>query len=62
MKVLNEKEKESISKGKCPDCKGQLLKGPHGGVAINVKCKDCENIFNIAQSGNTILFAERIVL
>ena len=35
------------NQGKCPDCGGQLLKGPRGGAAINVMCEKCRHEFNI---------------
>ncbi len=31
----------------CPDCGGCLfLEGPHGGLSVNFKCKNCGSEFN----------------
>jgi len=46
---LNYEQRQWIQKGKCPDCHGQLLKGPEGGLSINVMCWDCGHKFNICE-------------
>lgn len=33
-------EAKQLYSGKCP-CGGKLLRGPRGGMAINVKCDSC---------------------
>lgn len=33
----------------CPDCGGNLFKGPEAGLSINVKCENCEAEFNVLQ-------------
>lgn len=33
----------------CPDCGGNLFKGPEGGLSVNVKCKNCGAEFNVLQ-------------
>lgn len=42
----------------CPDCGSvkELLEGPRGGLAVNVKCGKCGSKFNLAYP----FFAERI--
>ena len=44
---------ECVRKNKCPDCKtrGQILAGPCGGMAQNVKCGACGSEFNITPFG-----------
>jgi len=37
---------EIIWTGECP-CGGKLLKGPRGGLSINVQCDTCSNKYNI---------------
>lgn len=34
-------------RAKCPECgaNDSMLKGPHGGMAINIKCSECNTIF-----------------
>lgn len=47
---VSEEEKEKLRKGICPDCGGiEFLEGPHGGLAVNVKCanEECGSKFNI---------------
>lgn len=42
---------------KCPDCgKFDFLEGPHGGLAVNIKCANCGSEFNVCPPW----FAERI--
>lgn len=52
-------DKLSKKKG-CADCGGRLLKGPSGGMNVNVKCTDCGSEFNIAIFNGDIMHAERI--
>ena len=47
METVSEYQAEKIWGGKCPDCGGDLLEGPRGGMAINVKCEGCHNKFNV---------------
>lgn len=35
---LTLEEAEKLDAGICPDCGGQLYRGPRGGLALNVKC------------------------
>jgi len=44
---------ECVRKNKCPDCKvkGKMLRGPRGGMAMNVKCDNCGSRFNITPFG-----------
>lgn len=48
----------------CPDCEiGDLMEGPHGGMAVNCYCsnKDCGSKFNLTfLDSKTLLFADRI--
>lgn len=38
-----------ISKLVCPKCGGEeFLKGPEGGLAVNIKCAKCSYFMNIA--------------
>lgn len=32
---------------KCPECGAEytMLEGPHGGLALNIKCSECKTIF-----------------
>jgi len=38
---------------KCPDCHGDLMEGPRGGVSVNVKCSNplCGHEFNVPPKG-----------
>lgn len=38
MDKLTLEETAILDTGKCPDCDGQLYKGPRGGLAMNVAC------------------------
>jgi len=42
---LNPEEVKKLNTGKCPDCGGQLLEGPRGGFAMNIKCESCGQVF-----------------
>ncbi|MDO9334144.1 MAG: hypothetical protein Q7T57_06450 [Dehalococcoidales bacterium] len=42
---LNTEQLESIDAGKCPDCGGELLTGPRGGLSR--KCSRCTHEFNV---------------
>lgn len=45
----------------CPDCAtGELMEGPHGGIAINFKCEKCGSAFNLVPLNGSIIFAARI--
>ena len=55
---LTDSQKRKLWKGKCPDCGGDLLEGPHGGMSVNVKCEKCDSRFNVCMVKGT--FAERI--
>lgn len=44
-KIFTDEQEAQISEGECPDCGGQLLKGPRGGGAINVLCAKCGHEF-----------------
>jgi hypothetical protein len=58
-KKLTGKESECIwNDSKCPDCHGDLLAGPRGGLSVNVKCKTCGNAFNVPPPGTFLV--ERI--
>lgn len=37
----------------CPNCLAinTMLEGPHGGSAVNIKCKECEQEFWVDPSG-----------
>jgi hypothetical protein len=48
-------ENELATTSKCPDCGGDLLDGPCGGLSINVTCKKCCARFNVSP-----IFSERI--
>ena len=48
-KQLTKEEKQTLwdkihLQGKCPKCNAyhSMLEGPHGGLAINIKCSVCE--------------------
>lgn len=64
LEELTDEEIDFISKyAKCPDCKkGNLLEGPEGGSAMNVKCanEDCGTELNLAFAGDSIMYGERI--
>lgn len=45
---LTEEQTQKLYKGECPDCGWPLLKGPRGGVAINVQCAACGSTFWVA--------------
>ena len=34
-------------RAKCPECGAidSMLEGPHGGMAINIKCSECKTVF-----------------
>ena len=53
---LTEKQRKRLWEGKCADCDGNLLAGPHGGMSINYMCEKCKNRFNVCIIKNT--FAE----
>jgi len=57
-KELTEKQRKRLWEGKCADCEGELLEGPHGGCSINWQCSKCNNKFNVCVHPGT--FAERI--
>ena len=41
--------------GKCPDCGGRrFLKGPQGGLSVNIKCSRCGSKFNICPEAKFI--------
>ena len=41
------KSEKSINEGYCPDCGNTtFLEGPHGGEAVNIRCKFCGSEFN----------------
>ncbi len=41
-------EEADLKKGICPDCGGdEFLEGPRGGLAVNIRCKQCGAEFNI---------------
>lgn len=43
-------EESLIRDGNCPDCAGDLVEGPHGGLSVNWYCsnKYCGSRFNVA--------------
>lgn len=48
---LTDDESRIIKKtSKCPDCNGELLKGPNG-AGQNIKCEDCDAKFNLTPFG-----------
>ncbi len=59
---LTEYERKKFAKTKkCPDCEGELLGGPRGGMMINVTCEKCDAKFNISDyASRPGMFAERI--
>jgi hypothetical protein len=46
----------------CPDCGGELLRGPEGGMSINSACDKCHSEFNITilKWADTHVIGERI--
>ena len=56
--ALTDTEKyELLSFFRCPDCHEKIfLKGPEGGMSVNIKCAGCGSKFNICPP----FFAERI--
>ena len=55
--LTNTEKYELLSFFHCPDCHGpHFLKGPEGGLSVNIKCGDCGSQFNICPP----FFAERI--
>ena len=45
---LTEAEVASLDNGKCPDCEGtRFMKGPHGGLCVNIMCAGCGAKFNV---------------
>ncbi len=38
----------------CPDCGKGLLKGPEGGMCVNVKCSGCSAEFNAVIPGKRV--------
>lgn len=42
--MLNEKDSALVFKGVCPNCKSTLYEGPHGGLAINAICENCNAV------------------
>jgi len=39
---------EDLNQGRCPACGGRdFYEGPHGGLAVNVKCVNCGSCFNL---------------
>ena len=58
MEELTKEQKDRLWEGKCADCDGELLEGPHGGCSINCIWDTCGNKFNVCMHIGT--FAERI--
>lgn len=58
---LLQSECEHIMKtSRCPDCEtGVLLKGPEGGICMNVLCEQCGARFNLSMMPE-LLFSERL--
>lgn len=58
-----DEEKKKLEKDTCPDC-GSIgfLKGPHGGMSVNIMCAntECKSKFNVSFYGNQLCWAERI--
>ena len=53
----------SLNAGFCPDCYGKhFLKGPEGGLTVNIKCAGCGQKFNYCPPCYVMPggFAERI--
>jgi len=40
---------DKLMNQECPDCgaKNTIMEGPHGGMAVNVKCSACNQGYNI---------------
>lgn len=45
---------------KCPDCRGELLPGPCGGLSQNFMCAQCQAKFNLCFWNESWTFCERI--
>lgn len=43
---LTEEETKVFQTGTCPDCRGSLREGPHGGLSVNYICNRCGRTFN----------------
>jgi hypothetical protein len=59
---LTEKEAETLSTYKCPDCGAGLYGGPCGGMTMNVRCDNGHrfNITNPELAGMAPFFCQRI--
>ncbi len=45
--VMGDKKLSALVDGRCPDCDGiEFLRGPEGGLCINIKCASCGACFN----------------
>jgi uncharacterized protein (DUF983 family) len=52
---------ESLTRHRCPDCGGgEFLRGPQGGLALNIACKACGHRFNVTLHQSELIFAQRI--
>lgn len=53
---------EPLAEHICPDCgRNHFLRGPAGGLSLNIECAACGSRFNImAPDGRDILMAQRI--
>jgi uncharacterized protein (DUF983 family) len=53
---------EPLSDRVCPDCgRSRFLRGPSGGLSVNVECAACGQRFNIALApGGDLMLAQRI--
>lgn len=45
---LSKKEALCIDRYECPDCGGEIRKGPEGCGSTNVGCRKCGHAFNMA--------------
>jgi hypothetical protein len=52
---------ETLARRRCPDCGGgAFLRGPQGGLSVNIECKVCHKRFNVTTMNGEFVFAERI--
>lgn len=52
---------EPLASQRCPDCgAGGFLRGPAGGMNVNIECAGCGSRFNVAHVEGELIHAERI--
>lgn len=58
---LTRGEEELIrTTGHCPDCGGDLRRGPQGGMSVNVCCLRCHSEFNLTFWRGQVVGGQRI--